>query len=188
MEREIWKDVVGYEGLYRISSQGRLASYPKKRGHANLGARILKVRINQYGYAQKTLVKDKQRKTFQIHRLVALAFIPNPLNKPQVDHIDTNRANNNVENLRWVTATENNNNPITLNRQRGKPAPWMKRYGYESIKGREVHQYTLDWKYIRSWGSMQDAERALGITNISRATKKETRQAGGFRWSSALKD
>ena len=116
---EIWKPVVGYEGMYEVSNFGRLKglTYFKDRDI------YLHPSVNRYGYAMVMLTNkhDKSkptRKGFSVHRLVAMAFIPNPENKPQIDHIDGNRLNNRVENLRWCTQTENSNNPISKQRMR----------------------------------------------------------------------
>ena len=105
---EIWKDIEGYEGLYQISSLGRVRSFTKKNN-----GKILKFTKTNSGYYQICLHKNKELKNFYIHRLVAIHFIPNPDNKLCVDHIDTNKLNNCVSNLKWVTHKENNNNKLT---------------------------------------------------------------------------
>lgn len=108
---EIWKDVLNYEGIYQVSNLGNVRNI--KRGNS------LKGRLDTYGYYRVILSKKGSHyKNFQIHRLVAQAFIPNPDNKPQVDHINTIRTDNRVENLRWVTYRENNLNPITMEKYR----------------------------------------------------------------------
>ena len=114
---EEWRVAVGLNGDYIVSSFGRMASLPrvimrggrpyKKRGT------LMKPRLNKHGYYVVFCRKDGKYVFCPIHRVVAKAFIPNPYNKPVVDHIDTNRTNNNVLNLRWCTLSENNLNPIT---------------------------------------------------------------------------
>jgi hypothetical protein len=102
--KEIWKDVTGYEGQYQVSSHGRIKSFLSDEN-----GRILKLR-NVVGYPGTLLgsVKGgKKRETVLAHRLVAQAFIPNPENKPQVNHKDSARDNNNVDNLEWCTCSEN---------------------------------------------------------------------------------
>ncbi|MFZ1389475.1 MAG: NUMOD4 domain-containing protein [Thiolinea sp.] len=98
---EIWKDVVGYEGHYKVSSHGNVRSL--KRGKNKL----LKAKLNHNNYYIVRLYKDSDWKQLRVHRLVAFAFIPNPLNKPQVNHIDGNKRNNFYKNIEWSTNSEN---------------------------------------------------------------------------------
>lgn len=93
-----WADVLGYEGLYSVSTDGQVYTHKYKK--------ILKPRSKR-GYLNVSLSKNKKRKEFKIHRLVATAFIPNTNNKEQVNHIDGNKNNNEVTNLEWVTQSEN---------------------------------------------------------------------------------
>lgn len=112
--QEIWKDVAGFEGLYQVSNFGRIRSLRVKR-HAG-GIMVTKKRKNGYMFVFFRI--NNKRIWKSIHRIVANAFIPNPENKPQVDHIDGNPSNNNVTNLRWATNVENMNNPVTKERMR----------------------------------------------------------------------
>lgn len=104
-ELEHWRDIKGYVGLYEISDKGRVASFSRKYAHKE--TIILVPNISDRGYALVTLCKNGKTKHFQVHRLVAEAFIDNPKNKPQVNHIDGNPLNNCKENLEWATAQEN---------------------------------------------------------------------------------
>ena len=109
---EQWKDIENYEGLYQVSSYGRIKSFIKWNGHSYIqDERILKptlqaVRGNYKRYSI-CLIRNKQRKHFKIHRLVGIAFIPNCDNKPEINHIDSNPLNNNVNNLEWCNHKEN---------------------------------------------------------------------------------
>lgn len=99
--REIFKDVVGYEGLYQVSNLGRVRS--------SYSGKILRSATKKRGYQYVNLYKDKISKMHQVHRLVAMTFIPNPNNLPIVNHKDEDPTNNNVENLEWCTHTYNIN-------------------------------------------------------------------------------
>lgn len=99
MSLEIFKDVEGYEN-YQVTSWGRVYSKQSKA--------FMTPQVHDKGYLRVDLIdEDGDRKHFKIHRLVAQAFIPNPENKPQVNHIDGNNQNNSVTNLEWVTNAEN---------------------------------------------------------------------------------
>ena len=110
---EIWRGIQGYEGLYEVSNLGRVKSCERmcKTGRQLaehlLPEKILKPRLEKDGYLRIGLYKDSKPKFFNIHRLVAQAFIPNPANKPFINHLDCNRQNNCVDNLEWVTHKEN---------------------------------------------------------------------------------
>lgn len=96
---EIWKDILDYEDLYQVSNLGQIQS--------KLNLKVLKPAIDRYGYTKVGLTKNGKTKSFKVHRLVAIAFLPNPDNKEQVNHKDHNKLNNNVENLEWVSHREN---------------------------------------------------------------------------------
>lgn len=101
---EVWKSIKGYDGLYEVSNYGRVKSLPKAK-HSRKSEMILKLR--KHPYKCVNLCKEGKISTKSVHRLVAEAFIPNPYNKPAVNHIDCNPSNNNVSNLEWVTFLEN---------------------------------------------------------------------------------
>ena len=128
---EEWRPIKGYEGLYEVSNLGRVKSLER---YDTLGRKkkekILSSKYNKYGYLRVTLYKNGIGKDFFIHRLVAEAFIPNPENKPQIDHINTIRTDNRDKNLRWVTQKENRNNELT------------KKHNSESQKGRILSEET----------------------------------------------
>jgi hypothetical protein len=105
---EIWKEIKGYEGLYQVSNYGRI----KSLSHINYLGRlrqecILGSRLSDRGYHTAVLYNNGKPKSFRVHQLVAKAFIDNPFNKPHVNHLDGIKSNNFIDNLEWVTISEN---------------------------------------------------------------------------------
>ena len=122
---EIWKEIKGYEGLYEVSSEGRVRSLDRYTFDGRWGNRFYKGHylkpIIQNGYVYVVLSKGcNNQNRIPVHRLVAQAFYSNPDNLPCVDHINTVRDDNRVENLRWCTYKENSNNPLTLSKLVGR--------------------------------------------------------------------
>ena len=128
---EEWKDIPEYEGIYQVSNIGRIKRLEYKRINnltntiSIFKEHLLKPRIKNNLYFKVTLCKNNEIKAKYIHRLVAITFLPNPENKPQVNHIDGNKLNNNVDNLEWVTESENmqhaySHNLINLNTEKKK--------------------------------------------------------------------
>lgn len=165
MKIEIWKPVVGYEGLYEVSNWGRVKSL--KFGKEL----ILKPCTNNCGYLHVVLSKNNKQKNFYVHRLVAQAFLPNPHNYPCVNHKDENPLNNNVENLEWCTY-EYNNNFGTINER------------FALKKKKIVLQFTLEGKFIKEWPSAIDAEREGGFSSecIYNVCKGKQKTHYNFIW------
>ena len=159
---EIWKEIAGTDGKYMVSNTGKV-----KNTKTGL---FLKQASNHKGYSMVTLGKGK---TKTVHRLVAETFIPNPDNKPCVDHINTQRDDNRVENLRWVTYSENNNNPITFLRM-------------VRAQGKPVVQLTVGGVAIGYYEYIQSAENKTGAIrqNIRDCCngKRRRKTTGGYRW------
>lgn len=168
MEEEIWKDVPGYEGRYMVSSYGRVMSL----NYMHTGsARIMVQTIGTDGYCQLLLFKDGKAKFWQVHRLVATVFIPNPYNKKCVDHINGIKTDNRVDNLRWCTYKENVNNPVT----RPKMGVCNKQC---------VIQMTLDGEYVREWDSVTNAAIGIGakVGPISACCRGASKYSYGYKW------
>ena len=157
MEEEIWKSIKDYEGYYEVSSLGRVRSIErtivKNDGRVTTyKERIIKPHKNNQGYLMVSLYVGGKCKRFLVHRLVAEAFIPNPENKPCVDHINTIRTKNEVTNLRWATYEENNNNELTNKKQSESPDDGLRTDDnqscrYERTHGRSSYRWysRLDW-------------------------------------------
>ena len=129
MKEEVWKPIKDYEGLYEISNLGRVRNLNYKGSGKG---KILKNTKDSKGYLIVGLTKNGKRKLFKIHRLVAEAFIPNPEDKPFIDHINTIRDDNRIENLRWCTQKENCNNEISKKKMSENHA---------NFKGENHHMY-----------------------------------------------
>lgn len=174
---EIWKDIEDYEG-YQVSNFGRVRSLDRynSRGWWIKGC-ILKPIMDKKGYLTVGLSKNNQRKAFKVHRLVALHFIPNIENKPEIDHINTIKTDNRVENLRWVTPKENSNNPLSIvNKSESKK-------GIKNHRHQPVLQYDKDGNFIREWDTMTEAETTLKITHkIHFVCQGKRKTCGGYIW------
>ena len=138
---EEWRDVVGYEGLYMVSNCGRVKSLKFSNGKRE---KIMKLSDRGNGYLRVSLSKDGESKHYNVHRLVAIAFIPNPDNLPYVNHKDECKTNNNVDNLEWCTVEYNNTYGTAKERQaeklRGRPcSEEAKKKQSEKMKGRHYH-------------------------------------------------
>ena len=174
---EIWKDVPGYIGLYKVSNYGRLKSVKKQL--------VLKTCGSGNRYKTVSLCKG-MRKTFRLHRLVAAAFIPNPDNKPCVDHIDGDKSNNRADNLRWVTTKENCNNPITKSRLNKKIGEYMVgRLGGLHQRAKQIAMYSICGDLIKTFLSVKDAQRETGLndSNIVKCCKGIKKTCGGYIWA-----
>lgn len=178
---EEWKDIPGFEGLYQASNLGRIKSLERfKKGKndclVSVKERILKPRIDRYGYYQVVLCKNSIKKAYLVHRLVFEAFngsIPEGL---QVNHINEIKTDNRLENLNLMTCKENIN--------------WGKRNKTVSIKltngkkSKPVLQYDLNDNLVKEYPSIRQVERETGFANqhISACCKGKLKQAYGYIW------
>lgn len=191
---EVWRPVKGYEGLYEVSNLGNVRSIDRHVMIGNqyclLKGKPKKASPHSMGYLSTELYKNSQRTHYLIHRLVAEAFIPNPSNLPCIDHINTVKDDNRVENLRWCTNKENMNNPLTRehvniksNSKEAKEkmlATKRKKQSYNC----EIPVYYIDEQGKRiSFKSISEAARIIGCSHcaITKALK-ENRPVCGLQF------
>lgn len=167
------KDIPNYEGRYAISQNGQIWSYRSKK--------FLKPKINRYGYQVVTLYDGTGiigRKTCLVHQLVALTYIPNSNHFPTVDHIDRNRTNNHVSNLRWATAyTQNHNQTLSAGKAGGIKVS-------KAVEQRDIIHHE---KLISTYPSSMAASQALfGDSSknslINRCANGNKKSAYGYWW------
>jgi hypothetical protein len=174
---ETYKDISGYEGIYQISDNGNV----KSLSFNNSGKeKVLKFGLND-GYLTVMLYKNGKRKNCLVHRLIGNEFIPNPNHKPQINHIDGNKKNNRVKNLEWVSVSENQTHRFKI---LGYKGPNFGKLGENNSYSIKVDQYSKKGGFIKTWGSMMDVKRELGISNINigRCCRGEIMSAGGYVW------
>ena len=145
------RDVKGYEGLYAVTSCGKVWSYRRQK--------FLTLSDNGEGYLYVNLIKNGEYKRCRIHRLVAEAYIPNPDNLPEVDHIDNDKTHNYVNNLQWLSHKDNS----------------------RKSKNKPILQFDLDGNFIREWECAADvgSQISKGINDCLKGRKKS---AYGYKW------
>jgi hypothetical protein len=145
---EIWKDIVGYEGLYQVSNLGRVKSLTRndKLGRIHNG-RILTLSTNKHGYSQVSLCNCGRVAKFEVHRLVALAFLDNPYNLSDVNHRDGVRSNNCVVNLEWCSRGYNINYSVDVFHKHSRNTPVV----------------VISDGEVVTFGSMRKAELYMGL-------------------------
>lgn len=154
--QEIWKHIQGYESSYAVSNRGRVMNLKKNK--------ILKPIVDGAGY----LYVNLKQKRYNIHRLVAQAFLGNTDNLPYVNHIDEDPTNNDVSNLEWSSVSHNAKHSIHKQSCR-------------------VNQLTLDGEFVREWKSFHEIERELGFArqSIIQCCKGRHKTSNGYRWQYA---
>ena len=172
---EIWKDIEGYKGKYQVSNFGKV-----KNTNTN---HILSQSKNNCGYYRVGLYFNKVNKRVDVHRLVAEAFINNPEQKKEVNHINGNKKDNSINNLEWVTHKEN----ICHAWKEGlfeTVRKASKRYGKNNPSAKKVIQYDLDGNEIRRYDCIAEAVKATNInkTSIGKCCSGRQKTAGNYIW------
>ena len=183
--KEVWKFVaVTKRKMYKVSNKGRIKTIDLKN---NKKVKILKLKKDSRGYYYITMVIKGERKNFRVHRLVAETFIPNTDNKPCVDHINTIKTDNRVQNLRWVTHKENMHNETT--EQHVSNAIKGRKYSEEAKRNMRIGQEKYMKKIIcvetgDIYISIKEASKQTGINhgNISAVCNGKRKTTGGYRW------
>jgi hypothetical protein len=176
-------DIEGYEGLYSVTTKGDVYSWGKGKSFTSDGKlKMIKHTIKANGYVQVKLFKNGERKYFNVHRLVAKCFIPNPENKREVNHKDGNKQNNEVSNLEWVTTRENQLHAFALGLQ---VAP----RGKDSTCSIPINQYQKDGTFVKQWESINTLKREMGFNSFGIIgcckMRKKYKTAYGFKWEYA---
>lgn len=160
-----WRSVIEYPN-YEVNQFGEIRHKVRKQ--------ILKPRSNNGGYQYVNFRINGRLQNFAVHRIVANAFIPNPNGYTEVNHIDRNRMNNCVENLEWVTSSQNKQHAYLLSENK-------------ICRGKRVDQFTKDGKYIKTFDSVSEAAKEMGccVAAISNCCLGRTKTSQGYRWSFA---
>lgn len=173
--KEVWKDIVGYEGLYQVSNLGTVKSLPRVRktyGKRTYQTKEMEMRapLSTSGHLKVCLTKNGKQRCYYVHRLVATAFLENKERYRVVNHINGNKLDNRVENLEFCTQSHNVKEAY--------------RMGLEQKAGKKIEQCTKDMERIKLWDSASEAQRSLAISasNIIHCCRGKGKTAGGFVW------
>lgn len=188
IEIETWKDIKGYEGYYQVSSIGKIRSIDRKIVYSdgrvfNYHGKEIKTQLNK-GYEYIKISKNSCVKTFKVHRLVAQAFVPNPLNLPQVNHKDENKINNRVDNLEWCTGKYNMNYGTVMQRVVNNTNHKLIAEKLKNRNGKKLYQYSSEGKLIKVYPSIHEAVRnGFDKGAIGRCIRKKVNMHRGFVFS-----
>lgn len=177
---EVWKDIPNYEKYYQVSNLGRIKSIRNNK--------ILSLRKDYRGYLDILLSVNGIKKRYKVHRLVGMAFIPNPDNLPQINHKDENKENNNVLNLEWCTNKYNMNYGTAPKRRLESFKKTLKsqtnKRNNNLWQPKKIIQYNIESNEIKRWNSIKQASKELKIIpqNISECCRGKRKTAGGYIW------
>lgn len=171
---EVWQTIDGTNNIYKVSSYGRVKSYYRKE-------KILSPRLNSDGYVKVAIIVNGRRKDFLVHRLVLESFYEKKDNY-EIDHIDGNRANNNINNLRYVTHTENVNNPLTLEAFKKRISPMKGRFGKNNPLSKPIYAINPEGKRIDFEGLWDADRKGYRYNNVSYCLHHPGKTYRGLSW------
>lgn len=177
-----WKDIVGYENEYQINQFGEIRTLndsPKLKKYDVLKPQISK----RNGYVYQMLYKNGKEKLLRVHRLVAMAFLPNPNNLPQVNHKDGNKQNNSVDNLEWCEQSDNMKHAYKNGLQIPSENQRKAIINTNKLKQKKVCQIK-DGKIINTFSGISEASRQtkISISCISRCCNLKRKSTNGYEW------
>jgi len=189
IEVEYWKDIKGYKGLYQVSNLGRIKSLERITKYQNSKRRV-KEKIKgtftgKKGYERVELSKNGQNRKYNVHTLVAKAFLNKKSEKSEVNHINGVKTDNRVENLEWCTRSENELHAYRtgLAKNTKKQREAVREYCKDN-KTKAIIQLDLNLNFMKEWKSAKEVEEILGISrkNISQCVTGRNKMAGGYIW------
>lgn len=188
---ELWKSVVGYEGLYEVSNLGRIKSLARQETFTSALGKIVKrsrkgriiIQSESKGYSRAHMCKNGIVKIALVHRMVGVAFIPNPNNYPEINHKNGIRSDNRVENLEWCSKSQNIRHCYDVLKRKVSPNV-INVYGGDHPASTPILQYDLNGNFLREWPSAIEIQRALNVNspNIIACCRGKQQTCGGFSW------
>ena len=182
-QKEIWRDIIGFENFHQVSNQGRIRSLDRqisRRGNiCNIKGKILKLQTHECGYKILMLRKHNTCRHFRVHRLVVEHFIGKIPYKMEVNHKNGIKSDNQVENLEIVTRLENARHSF---RKLGRASGMKGKFGKDCPNSKAVLQFSLDGKFIKKFYAMAEATRETGVSCVSDACRGKRNTAGGYKW------
>jgi hypothetical protein len=174
---EIWKQILGFDGFYFVSNLGRIKSFKILNTQNKNKIGIIKKQRNNKGYKIISVKFNKVKISLKVHRLVAMAFIPNPENKSQINHKDGNKSNNNVNNLEWATGSENVKHAFNTGLKE-------QYFGSEHYMSKCILQFDKSGIFLKKWDCMSDACRVYNIKlqSLSSCVSGKSKTCGGYKW------